>query len=209
MAIVLLTGFDPFAGDATNPSGDAVRAVAAQWSGPDELVAEILPVAFTSSAVRLRELISRHSPDVVISVGLAGGRSAVSVERVAVNLQDARIPDNDGAQPIDVPSVPGAAAAGFATLPVKAVAAAISAADIPAAVSLTAGTFVCNHVFATGLDAAPHARVGFIHVPWDTEHAPEDTPSLPAADLVRAVRIAVDTALAGGPDLSTSAGTLH
>ncbi|MCI1749702.1 MAG: hypothetical protein LKI24_17710 [Acidipropionibacterium sp.] len=153
MTTVLLTGFEPFAGDATNPSGDAVRLVGEAWTGGERLVTAVLPVAFARAAERMRELIDAHSPDVILATGLAGGRAVVTPERVAINLTDARIPDNDGARPIDEPSMPGAPAAAFATLPVKAIAAALVDAGIPSAVSYTAGTFVCNHVMFTALDA--------------------------------------------------------
>ncbi|MCT9821571.1 pyroglutamyl-peptidase I [Microbacterium sp. W1N] len=210
MTTVLLTGFEPFAGDPANPSGDAVRAVAASWSGPETLVTEVLPVTFAGAADRIRELIAAHAPDVVIATGLAGGRGAVGVERVAINLQDARIPDNAGAQPVDEPSVPGAPAAIFATLPVKAIAAAVRAAGIPAEVSHTAGTFVCNHVMYTALDAVPDGiRAGFIHVPWGTGQGPGGQPELPLADIVRALEIAVSVASTPGPDLARPAGALH
>jgi len=173
MTTVLLTGFEPFAGDAANPSGDAVRRVSERWSGEERLVTAVLPVTFAGAAARIRELIAAERPDVVVAVGLAGGRRAVGVERIAVNLIDARIPDNDGAQPVDEPSVPGAAPAHFATVPVKQMAAAIAAAGVPAEVSHTAGTFVCNHVFFVALDAAPAGTaVGFVHVPWATGQAP-------------------------------------
>ena len=102
MHTVLLTGFEPFADDPTNPSGDAVRLVADAWTGPERLVTAVLPVAFAAAAEALRALIDEHSPGLVIATGLAGGRTSVTPERVAINLIDARIPDNDGAQPSDV-----------------------------------------------------------------------------------------------------------
>ncbi|WEK13957.1 MAG: pyroglutamyl-peptidase I [Candidatus Microbacterium phytovorans] len=202
MTTLLLTGFEPFGGDRANPSGDAVREVATTWSGPEELIVEVLPVTFAGAARRLRELIGIHRPDVVLATGLAGGRAAIGVERIAVNLVDARIPDNAGAQPIDEPSIAGAPPAAFATVPVKAIAARIREAGIPAEVSHSAGTFVCNHVFFTALDAVPDGAVaGFLHVPWATGQAPAaepdrpDSPELPLADIVEALRIAVRTTL--------------
>lgn len=210
MTTALLTGFEPFGGDAANPSGDAVGRVAADWTGPGTLVTAILPVTFAGAAQRLRELIAEHQPDVVIATGLAGGRSAIGVERIAVNLVDARIPDNDGAQPVDAASIPGAPAAAFATLPVKAIAAAIRDAGVPAEVSHTAGTFVCNHVFFTALSAVPaDTRAGFIHVPWAIGQAPTGEPALPLADIARALRTALDATLTGTPETRTPAGTLH
>ena len=211
MTTVLLTGFEPFGGDASNPSGEAVRLVAERWDGPEELATAVLPVAFQGAAQRLRSLVAAHRPDVVIATGLAGGRAAIGVERVAVNLIDARIPDNDGAQPVDAPSVAGAAPAHFATLPVKAIAQRIADAGIAAEVSYSAGTFVCNHVFFTALEiAASGTRAGFLHVPWSAEHAPSTDPAtLPLADIVRAIETAVRTSLDVAVDSAAPAGTLH
>jgi len=208
---VLLTGFEPFAGDVTNPSGAAVHLVASRWAGPEILVTAVLPVTFAGAAERLRELMAEHRPAVVLATGLAGGRAAIGVERVAVNLRDARIPDNDGAQPIDVPSVPGAGPAHFATLPVKEIARRIAVAGVPAEVSYSAGTFVCNHVFFTALEAAASGtRAGFVHVPWSAEHAPSSAAAaLPLADIARALEIAVRTSIDVTADSSAAGGTLH
>ncbi len=209
MTTVLLTGFEPFAEDATNPSGDAVRRVADQWEGPEQLVTAVLPVEFGGARRRLLDLIATHEPHLVIATGLAGGRAAVTPERVAINLIDARIPDNAGEQPVDVASCSGSPAAHFATLPVKAITAAIADAGIPSALSHSAGTFVCNHVMFTVLDIeAPRRRAGFIHVPYASETAPEGRPSLPLADIARALRIAVRTSLDTDVDASYAAGAL-
>ncbi|MGZ0069820.1 pyroglutamyl-peptidase I [Microbacterium arborescens] len=210
MTTVLLTGFEPFAGDATNPSGDAVRRVAREWDGPENLVTAVLPVEFDGARRNLLQLITAHEPDVVVATGLAGGRTGVTIERVAINLMDARIPDNAGDQPVDVPSSPGGPAAHFATLPVKAITAAITGAGIPATVSHSAGTFVCNHVMFTALDVdgSRLRRAGFVHVPYATEDAPAGQPSLPLADIVSALRIALRTALDTEVDASYAAGTI-
>ncbi len=211
MTTVLLTGFEPFGGDGDNPSGEAVHLVAAHWGGPEVLVTAVLPVTFEGAAARLRELLAEHRPDVVVAAGLAGGRTAIGIERIAVNLIDARIPDNDGAQPVDEPSIPGAPAAHFATLPVKAIVGALDAAGIPAEVSHSAGTFVCNHVFFTALDAAaPGTRAGFVHVPWSSEHAPDpDAAALPLRAIARALEIAVRTALDTATAAAVPGGSLH
>lgn len=212
MTTVLLTGFEPFGGDARNPSGEAVGDVARRWDRPERLVTAVLPVAFDAAADALRALIAEHSPDVVVATGLAGGRAHVTPERVAINLRDARIPDNDGAQPVDEPSVPGGPAAYFASLPTKAIARAIGDAGIPAAVSHTAGTFVCNHIMYVAADAAAARtgmRAGFLHIPWSDETAPDGAPSLPAADIARALDVAVRTALDVARDDAVTTGTLH
>ncbi|WP_404432097.1 pyroglutamyl-peptidase I [Microbacterium lacus] len=211
MTTVLLTGFEPFGGDASNPSGVAVRRVAERWTGPDVLITDVLPVTFSGAAERLRELIAQHSPDVVVAAGLAGNRSAISIERVAVNLADARIPDNDGAQPVDQPSVAGAPTARFATLPVKAIVRDLLAAGVPAEISYSAGTFVCNHVFFAAMDEAsahPGVRAGFIHVPWDVDHAPMTAPYLELDDIVRALEVAIRTSLAEESDIGAIGGAV-
>jgi len=211
MTTVLLTGFEPFGGDASNPSGVAVRRVAERWAGPEVLVTDVLPVTFAGAAERLRGLIAQHAPDVVIAAGLAGNRMSISVERIAINLVDARIPDNDGAQPVDQPSVAGAPPARFATLPVKAIVRDLLSAAIPAEVSHSAGTFVCNHVFFAALDEAsahPGMRAGFVHVPWDADHAPVTAPYLELDDIVRALEVTIRTSLTEEHDIAAVGGAV-
>lgn len=196
MTRALVTGFVPFAGDAANPSGDAVRLLAASWTGPAELITAILPVSFDGAAAALRSLIDEHRPDVVVATGLAGDREGITPERVAVNLADARIPDNDGAQPVDAASIPGAPAAFFATLPVKAIVADLRAAGVPASVSHSAGTFVCNHAMFHALHATaqePGVRAGFVHVPWTTQQRPDA--ALSTEDVARALALVLETTL--------------
>lgn len=196
MAVLLLTGFEPFGGATRNPSADAVAAVAAAYDGPHELITATLPVAFASSARRLRALIAQHSPDAVIATGLAGGSRQIAVERIGVNLMDARIPDNDGAQPLDAPCEPDGPAARFATLPVKRLVQILAGDRLPAQLSLSAGSYVCNHVLYTALGAVSAKTVaGFVHLPWSTSTAPTDAPHLPDEELARAVRLVVDHAL--------------
>lgn len=197
MAVILLTGFEPFDGAEHNPSADAVRTVAAAYDGPHDVVVQTLPVSFAGSASLLRERIAALSPDAVVCTGLAGGSDRVAVERVGINLLDARIPDNDGAQPLDEPSDPEGPAARFATLPVKRLVRLLSEADIPARASLSAGTYVCNHVLYTALSAADGVPAGFVHLPWSASTAPADAPRLDDATLARAVRIVVDHCLDG------------
>ncbi|WP_136023689.1 pyroglutamyl-peptidase I family protein [Microbacterium sp. K27] len=196
MTVVLLTGFDPFDGADRNPSADAVNAVAAAYDGPHELMVATLPVAFEASAHRLRTLIAAHSPDVVIATGLAAGSSRVAIERIGVNLIDARIPDNDGEQPVDAPSEAGGPAARFSTLPVKRLLQVLTAEGLPAQLSLSAGTYVCNHVLYTAVGAVrPDARAGFVHLPWSTTTVPAGGLHLADAQLARALRLIVDHAL--------------
>lgn len=212
MSTVLLTGFEPFAGDRSNPSGAAVAQLAARWTGTARLVTATLPVDFRRAGAELRELVRANRPDVVIATGLAGGRDAVTPERIALNLRDARIPDNSGYQPVDTPCVPGAPLAYASSLPIKAISREISARGIPAHVSLSAGSFVCNDVFfaAAHLSATTQGmRSGFIHVPWNTEDAPACTASLPQDEITRALEIAITTTLAQTRDLDDPAGHLH
>jgi pyroglutamyl-peptidase len=210
--VVLLTGFDPFAGDTLNPSSLAVRALHGKRIGGHRVVAAELPTQFGASLTALRSLVRSHRPALVVCVGQAGGRAALSLERVAINVDDARIPDNAGAQPVDEPVVPKAPAAYFSTLPLKSMLLALARAGVAAEVSQTAGTFVCNHVFfglmhtlATGRGLRG-VRGGFVHVPWLPE---QGQPSMPIADMVRGLRVAVRAALATRHDTKSAAGALH
>ena len=167
----LVTGFDPFGGDAVNPSFEAVRRLPARIATLEVVSAE-LPTSFKRALPKLRALIKREQPDIVLCVGLAADRAAISIEKVAVNWDEARIADNDGAMPVDKPIVPRAPAAYFSTLPVAAIVDALTRAGLRAEISMSAGTFVCNHVFyglmhsvnrAAGTKRVLHA--GFVHVP--------------------------------------------
>ncbi len=168
MLKALVTGFDPFGGDAINPSYEAVRLLPACIGNLHVVTAE-LPTSFARAAPKLRALVKREQPDIVLCVGLAAERDAISVERVAVNLQHARIADNDGARPVDRPVIARAPAAYFSTLPVTNIVKALMRAKLPAEMSVSAGTFVCNHVFY-GLMHMTEKRgrvihAGFVHVP--------------------------------------------
>lgn len=209
---VLLTGFEPFGGDRHNPSIVAARdAVALLAERGVAAEAVELPCAFAAAGPALAAALERTRPEAAVAVGLAGGTGAVRVERIAVNLQDARIPDNAGDQPVDRPVRAEGPAAHFATLPVKRAVEAVRAAGVPAEPSLSAGAFVCNHVMYALLDAPGTARAaGFVHVPWDLAHRPRpDAPALPAEDLARAVAEVALVALEGGADLDVPGGTLH
>ncbi|MGP5413685.1 pyroglutamyl-peptidase I [Brachybacterium paraconglomeratum] len=204
---VLLSGFAPFDGAATNESWEAVReAVPALVERGVDAEAVELPVEFGTASERLEEAVRGLRPRLVVAVGLAAGRTAITPERVAINIRDARIPDNAGASPVDEPVVPGAPVGRFSTLPVKAMVAALTADGVPAAVSQTAGTYVCNDVFyalqhllATD-PALEGIRGGFVHVPS------ADVVDSPAAAqaLVRMVEVALsteaDVRLAGGAE---------
>lgn len=207
--VTLLTGFEPFGASATNPSWDAVTELATRRS----VATAQLPCTFTGSLSALRAAIAEHSPDLVVCVGQAGGRAAITPERIAVNIRDARIPDNAGDQPIDVPVVDSGPAAYFTTLPVKAAVARVAAAGIEAGVSHTAGTFVCNNVFyglmhllATEM---PRVRGGFVHVPYSPEQGHDDKPSMPVSTIATGLGLLVDACLDTTHDLAISTGTLH
>lgn len=212
MRKVLLTGFEPFGGDALNPSWLAAQALRGRRIAGHRVVAAQLPTVFGASLERLDALLHRHRPALVVCLGLAAGRAALSLERVAINVQDARMPDNAGAEPVDAPVVPGGPAAYFSTLPIKAMRAAVQAAGVPAEVSQTAGTFVCNHVFY-GLmhrlatePALAGARGGFVHVPLLPE---QGTPSLALEDQVKGLRAAIAAALTQREgDLRQAAGAI-
>ena len=214
MTRVLLTGFEPFGGERVNPSWQAVSLVAAAPPEGLEVTSLQLPCVFGRAPVELRAAVERTAPDLVVCVGQAGGRAGLTVERVAINVDDARIPDNAGAQPVDEPVVPGGPAAYFSTLPVKACVAAVRAAGVPAAVSHTAGTFVCNHV-AYGLahliaTRFPHVRGGFVHVPWAPEQVTDRSePSLPAVTVADGLRALLLAAAHTTTDVRVTEGATH
>ena len=184
----LVTGFNAFGGDAVNPSYEAVRRLHARIGNLDVVTAE-LPTSFARASRRLHTLIARVQPDIVLGVGLAAERQAISVERIAVNLCDARIADNDGVQPREKPVIARAPDAYFSTLPVTNIVDALGRAGLRAEMSMSAGTFVCNHVFYSLMHAAAKGnramRAGFVHVPA----LPVADPVRALADLVRALAI--------------------
>lgn len=191
---VLLTAFDPFGGALVNPALELLRALPDEI-GPARLARLELPTVFGRCLELLRERLALEAPDIALGLGLAGGRPDITVERVALNLEDARIPDNAGFQPVDRPVVPGGPPALFATLPIKAMVAAIRAAGVPASVSNTAGTFVCNHLFYGLLhqlaQAHPGCRGGFIHVPFLPEQAKDGAACMELAAMLRGVQAAI------------------
>lgn len=214
---LLLTGFEPFGGEALNPSQALLQVLDGETIGGLRVVTAVLPCAFGQAPQVVVEAIERHAPVLVLAIGQAGGRSELSFERVAINLIDARMPDNQGAQPVDLPVLPGAPAACFSTLPVKVMAAAARAAGVPAGVSHSAGTFVCNQVFyllqhRLAKQAVP---AGFLHVPWlpgQTLSRP-GMPSMALETMARGVRAAlvsaVDGLQRGEADTGAAAGSLH
>ena len=191
---IIVTGFDPFGGEKINPSIECVKAFP-EIEGVEHIRLE-LPTVFKESAKRLNEVINEVKPDAVLSVGQAGGRSGITMERIAINVDDARIPDNISQQPIDETIQTKGAAAYFSTLPIKRIVKAIREAGIPVEVSNSAGTFVCNHIMYQALFAATKAdkpfKAGFMHIPFIPEQT-TDKPSLPLEESTKALQIAIET----------------
>lgn len=199
---ILVTGFDPFDGEPTNPSIEAVKRL------PDtiadaEIVKVTVPTIFVRSAALVRQAILDEQPDVVLSIGQAGGRSAITPELVAINLNDARVTDNAGLQPVDEPIQPDGPTAYFTQLPVKEMVDAMHEVGVPAAVSTTAGTFVCNHLmYQVQYQRAkefPWLAAGFMHIPYLPSQVIDKPgmPSMALVDVVRGITAAI-TALVKG-----------
>ena len=213
---ILLSGFEPFGGERINPSWQVAEALDGQVIGGAQVVAVRLPCVFGAALEALDAAIGRVQPRLVLALGQAGGRCDFSIERVAINVDDARIADNAGASPIDEPVVDGAPAGYFSSLPIKAMTAALQAAGLPASVSQSAGTFVCNHVFfglMHRLQRQPGVRGGFMHLPLLPEQAARrpgspSLPSLPLATLIDGTRIALAAALEHRVDVKRSGGSV-
>jgi len=213
--IALVTGFMPFGGENINPSQQIAQALDGELVAGRRVVGATLPTEFSFVMQRLESLIDEHEPELVLAVGQAGGRGGLSLERVAINLIDARIADNAGLAPIDIPAVEGGPNAYFTSLPVKAMLSRLEAAGIPAAISHSAGTFVCNQVFfgLAHLQATrfAHLRGGFVHVPYLPEQAEHrvDVPSMPLDTMIAGVRLCLEVALTTDEDLHFPAGATH
>lgn len=214
---IALMGFEPFEHDTVNPSWEVARALAGGWCEGATVHAVQLPCVFGRAIARMDEALTELRPQLVLAMGLAGGRSDISLERVAINLDDARIADNAGQQPIDTSVVYGAPAAYFSTLPIKAIVRDLRKAGLPGAVSNTAGSFVCNHVFyalmhrLASQPAGSQTRGGFIHLPYLPEQAARfpGAPSMALATQVQALQVVIRTALAVHVDVRETAGQLH
>ena len=191
MKKLLITGFEPFGGEIINPSWEAVRLLPSNIN-EYELTKLLIPVVFRGAAVRVIEEAEKIRPDVILCIGQAGGRNAVTPELVGINLRHGTIPDNSGYKPIDEPISEGAEAAYFSTLPVRKIAEAIKASGIPSQVSYSAGAYVCNDVLYTLLSYFKDSktRVGFIHIPYSAEQKKE--PSMDINDIVQALTIAIE-----------------
>lgn len=217
---VLLTGFEPFNKEPINPAWEAVRALDG-WSEEGFIVqSRQLACVFGQSIAEMAAAVNECNPSIVIAVGQAGGRCDLSVERVAINVDDAPIPDNLQRQLVDQPIIPDGPAAYFSTLPIKAIVHELRAAGLPSSVSQTAGTFVCNHVFyglmhiaAARQKAGGFAplRAGFIHIPYLPQQAARHpgAPSMALDNVVAGLKIAIRTALAVDLDVRELGGATH
>ncbi|HFI0214018.1 TPA: pyroglutamyl-peptidase I [Streptococcus suis] len=213
---IIVTGFDPFGGEAINPALETIKSLPKSIAGAEMIIVEV-PTVFDKAARVLEEKMAEHKPDAVLCIGQAGGRADLTPERVAINQDDARIPDNEGQQPIDRTIRPDGPAAYFSTLPIKAMVEAIRSAGIPASVSNTAGTFVCNHLMYQALYLAekqiPKTKAGFLHIPFLPEQV-VDKPGLPSMSLetiVKGIEVAITAlvAYADKEDIKTVGGATH
>ena len=212
---ILVTGFDPFDKEKINPAYEAVKLLPAQIYGADIIKLEI-PTVFGRCAEMVEKAIEHHNPDVVICVGQAGGRSCISVEKVAINFAEARIPDNDGNQPLDKAIVPDGPAAYFSTLPVKAMVENVRSYGIPSNLSYSAGTFVCNDVMYRLLHMLStkyhHIKGGFIHVPYTLAQAatkPDGTAGWDEATISKGLEYAIEAVVLNKESTSSVLGTTH
>ena len=214
MKKILLAGFDPFGEEEVNPATEAVKCMNEEVI--ENYVVSTIEVStiFDKCIEQLTDAINRINPDLVICVGQAGGRPDISIERVAINVNDARIPDNNGNQPIDTPVIPLGPSAYWSTLPIKAIVKSLKEDGIPASVSQTAGTFVCNHIFYGLMHelASNHSSVrgGFIHIPFLPEQTAEkpEQPSMSLDIIVKGLRGAISTAILNKEDVKAAGGQI-
>ncbi|MHA7263399.1 pyroglutamyl-peptidase I [Arthrobacter sp. TMN-37] len=212
--MILLTGFEPFGGEATNPSWTAARRAADRLASEGyEAAAVELPCSFAEAPVALAAALEQFQPRLVLCAGQAGGRSAISLERVAINVIDARLPDNRGERPVDRPVRGGGPAAYFTTLPIKAALENLTGAGIPVEVSQTAGTYVCNATFYALMDLLASREGitgGFVHVPYSTgQGAVHGKPGLDVGQMAFALALIAVTALENPVDIEVPAGAEH
>ena len=212
---VLITGFDPFGGESVNPALEAVKALPDTIAGAEIIKLEI-PTVFRKSLEKIEENIIKHSPDIVISIGQAGGRFGVTPERVAINIDDARIEDNEKNQPIDITIFEDGETAYFTNLPIKAMVKEMQDGGIPASVSNTAGTFVCNHVMYGIMymidKKYPNIKGGFIHVPYACDQVVDKAngmASMPLETIAKSLEYCVEAVVNNTEDVKEVMGTTH
>ena len=210
---VLITGFDPFGGESVNPALEAVKALPDTIAGAEIIKLEI-PTVFRKSLEKIEENIIKHSPDIVISIGQAGGRFGVTPERVTINIDDARIEDNEKNQPIDITIFEDGETAYFTNLPIKAMVKEMQDGGIPASVSNTAGTFVCNHVMYGIMymiyKKYPTIKGGFIHVPYIPSQVvtKPNMPSMSASDITKGLELSIKAAVENKEDVKAVGGEI-
>ena len=210
---ILVTGFDPFGGEPINPAIESVKRLPDNIAGAEIIKLEI-PTVRKKSLEKIEKAINEHTPDVILSIGQAGGRFDISIERVGINLDDFRIPDNEGNQTIDEPIFPDGENAYFSTLPIKAIQNEITKNGIPASISNTAGTFVCNHVFY-GVRYLVEKKYkgkksGFIHIPYLPEQVigKVNTPSMSLDNILKGIIIAIETIFSVENDIKKLGGSI-
>jgi pyroglutamyl-peptidase len=210
---VLITGFDPFGGEKINPAWEAVKGIKDTIEGAEIIKLEI-PTVFNKSIEKVKEAMELEKPDIVLCIGQAGGRYDMTVERVAINVDDARIEDNEGNQPIDIPVFEDGENAYFSNLPIKAMVEEIKGQGIPASISNSAGTFVCNHIMYGVLyhinKTYKNMRGGFIHVPFINEQVldKKNQPYMPVEHITKALEAAIKAAVINNEDIKKSGGAI-
>jgi len=214
MKKILVTCFDPFGGATVNPSQMAVTKLPDEIAGA-KILKQVIPTVFNKSIDTLYEILKAEAPDAVICVGQAGGRPNITVERIAINIDDARIPDNEGHQLIDTPVVEDGPSAYFATLPIKAMVKNCNDIGIPAAISNTAGTFVCNHLMYAACHYAavtqPKLKAGFVHIPFLPEQTTDKPtmPSMSCTDIITGLTSLIKTTITVDQDIKITGGAEH
>ena len=217
MMKILVTGFDPFGGEKINPALETIKRLPDAILGA-QIIKLKIPTVVGKSLAKITEAVEKENPDVVLSIGQAGGRSEITVERIGINIDDCRIPDNEGNQPIDEPVIKGGPVAYFVTVPIKAIVENIKAHNIPASISNTAGTFICNHVCygvahlaAQRTAAGKPMKSGFIHIPFLPEQVigkPALTPSMSLETIVSGITHALEAIVEHGSDIKVSGGKI-
>ncbi|PFW45664.1 pyroglutamyl-peptidase I [Bacillus thuringiensis] len=215
MKTVLLTGFDPFGGESINPAWEVAKSLHEKTIGEYKIISKQVPTVFQKSISVLKEYIEELNPEMIICIGQAGGRPDITIERIAINIDDARIADNEGNQPVDVPVVEEGAIAYWSTLPMKAIVKRLQEEGIPASVSQTAGTFVCNHLFY-GLmhELEKHDKKikgGFIHIPFLPEQASNypGQPSMSLSTINKGIELAIEVTMTVEVDIVEVGGATH
>ena len=212
---ILVTGFDPFGGETVNPAYEAVKMLPEQIAGAEIIKLEI-PTVFSKSCLAVEEGIQKYNPDIVINVGQAGGRSHITIEQVAINLADARIPDNAGEQPLNEALQPDGDTAYFATVPIRAMVKHVQEHGLPCSISYTAGTYVCNCVMYNVLYMTrkkyPNIKAGFIHVPFATSQLigkPATTPGMSLDEIEKSLEYAIEAVVLGVEEEGIVTGQTH